>query len=62
MTYEADHENGYRANVEYIGEAQFPKESGPPVTFKPTPPPKNSYGQEQPKSLYQPPQQSQYGQ
>ncbi|CAL4116863.1 unnamed protein product, partial [Meganyctiphanes norvegica] len=29
VTYEADHDNGYRANVEYIGEAQFPKSSVP---------------------------------
>ncbi|CAL4059348.1 unnamed protein product, partial [Meganyctiphanes norvegica] len=35
VTYEADHDNGYRANVEYVGEAQFPHEFGPPVTFKP---------------------------
>ncbi|CAL4180019.1 unnamed protein product [Meganyctiphanes norvegica] len=65
VTYEADHENGYRANVEYIGEAQFPSKSGTPVTFKPQT--QNSYQQEQhqPQSLYQAPQQQQqlqYGQ
>ncbi|CAL4091475.1 unnamed protein product, partial [Meganyctiphanes norvegica] len=62
VTYEADHQNGYRAKVEYIGEAQFPKEFGPPVTFKPQQqtyqrPQSQSYGQPQQQS-YQPPQPS----
>ncbi|CAL4091477.1 unnamed protein product [Meganyctiphanes norvegica] len=35
VTYEADHDNGFRSNVEYKGEAQFPHEFGPPITFKP---------------------------
>ncbi|CAL4089987.1 unnamed protein product, partial [Meganyctiphanes norvegica] len=53
VTYEADHVNGYRANVEYHGEAQFPHESGPAVTFKP------QTGYEKPKQpSYQPPQPS----
>ncbi|CAL4065480.1 unnamed protein product, partial [Meganyctiphanes norvegica] len=47
VTYQADAENGYRANVEYIGEAQFPKEFGPAVTFKPQPQEQNSYQQQQ---------------
>ncbi|CAL4146616.1 unnamed protein product, partial [Meganyctiphanes norvegica] len=50
VTYEADAENGYRANVEFIGEAQFPNEFGPAVTFKPQPQEQNSYQQQQQKS------------
>ncbi|CAL4122113.1 unnamed protein product, partial [Meganyctiphanes norvegica] len=52
VTYEADHVNGYRANVEYIGEAHFPHESGPAVTFKP------ETGYQSPQPSYQPPQPS----
>ncbi|CAL4091479.1 unnamed protein product [Meganyctiphanes norvegica] len=35
VTYNADHYGGYNANVEYYGEAQYPHEYGPPITFKP---------------------------
>ncbi|CAL4176098.1 unnamed protein product, partial [Meganyctiphanes norvegica] len=55
VTYEADHDNGFRSNVEYIGEAQFPKEFAPPVTFKP----QASYQKPQKQQSYQPPQQQQ---
>ncbi|CAL4154954.1 unnamed protein product, partial [Meganyctiphanes norvegica] len=55
VTYEADHDNGYRANVEYVGEAQFPHEFGPPVTFKPQ---ASGYQKPQQQQSYQPPKQS----
>ncbi|XP_045603065.2 cuticle protein 7-like [Procambarus clarkii] len=35
VSYVADHYNGYQAQVSYKGEAQYPHEYGPPVTFKP---------------------------
>ncbi|XP_068242789.1 cuticle protein-like [Palaemon carinicauda] len=35
VNYVADHFNGYRAEVSYQGEAQYPKVFGPPITFKP---------------------------
>ncbi|XP_037775348.1 cuticle protein 7-like [Penaeus monodon] len=35
VNYVADHYNGYQAEVSYYGEAQYPHEYGPPVTFKP---------------------------
>ncbi|XP_045602762.2 cuticle protein 8 [Procambarus clarkii] len=35
VTYVADDYGGYRAEVSYYGEAQYPKEYGPPITFKP---------------------------
>ncbi|XP_042234939.1 cuticle protein-like [Homarus americanus] len=49
VTYVADDYGGYRAEVEYYGEAQYPHEYGPPITFKP-----QAYGQ----PSYQPPQPS----
>ncbi|CAL4108494.1 unnamed protein product, partial [Meganyctiphanes norvegica] len=55
VTYEADHDNGHRANVEYIGEAQFPHEFPPPVTFKPQ---ASGYQKPQQQQSYQPPKQS----
>ncbi|XP_047479384.1 cell division protein ZipA-like [Penaeus chinensis] len=50
VSYVADHFNGYQAEVSYEGEAQFPHEYGPAVTFKPQP----SY--QQPQPTYQQPQ------
>ncbi|XP_064086333.1 pro-resilin-like [Macrobrachium nipponense] len=35
VTYVADHYGGYQAEVTYYGEAQYPHEYGPPITFKP---------------------------
>ncbi|XP_071535288.1 cuticle protein 19-like [Panulirus ornatus] len=35
VTYVVDGYGGYQAEVQYYGEAQYPKEYGPPVTFKP---------------------------
>ncbi|XP_064086218.1 adhesive plaque matrix protein-like isoform X2 [Macrobrachium nipponense] len=35
VTYVADHYGGYKAEVTYYGEAQYPHEYGPPITFKP---------------------------
>merc|ERR1712183_704354 len=35
VNYIADHHNGYQAEVTYYGEAQYPHEYGPPITFKP---------------------------
>ncbi|XP_069954309.1 cuticle protein 7 isoform X1 [Cherax quadricarinatus] len=35
VNYVADHYNGYQAQVSYKGEAQYPHEYGPAVTFKP---------------------------
>ncbi|CAL4091485.1 unnamed protein product [Meganyctiphanes norvegica] len=53
VTYQADHYNGFQANVEYYGEAQFPHEYGPPVTFKPQAyHPQPSYKPQEP--LYRP--------
>ncbi|XP_042234986.1 cuticle protein 8-like [Homarus americanus] len=46
VTYVADDYGGYRAEVEYYGEAQYPHEYGPPITFRP-----QAYGQ----PSYQPP-------
>lgn len=39
VNYVADHYNGYQAEVSYKGEAQYPHEYGPAITFKP-----QSYG------------------
>ncbi|KAK3864960.1 hypothetical protein Pcinc_029392 [Petrolisthes cinctipes] len=36
VEYVADHHGGYQANVNYKGKAQYPKEFGPAVTFKPS--------------------------
>ncbi|XP_027227150.2 cuticle protein 7-like [Penaeus vannamei] len=52
VNYVADHYNGYNAEVSYYGEAQYPHEYGPPVTFKPQS--YNSRPSYQPPS-YQPP-------
>ncbi|XP_064086221.1 cuticle protein 19-like [Macrobrachium nipponense] len=35
VNYIADHFNGFQAEVSYLGEAQYPHEYGPPITFKP---------------------------
>ncbi|KAK3864962.1 hypothetical protein Pcinc_029394 [Petrolisthes cinctipes] len=35
VNYVADHYNGFQAQVSYKGEAQYPHEYGPAVTFKP---------------------------
>ncbi|XP_069195222.1 pro-resilin-like isoform X1 [Procambarus clarkii] len=35
VSYVADHYNGYQAQVSYKGEAQYPHQYGPAVTFKP---------------------------
>ncbi|CAL4133880.1 unnamed protein product, partial [Meganyctiphanes norvegica] len=35
VTYNADHYSGNNAQVEYYGEAQYPHEYGPAITFKP---------------------------
>ncbi|XP_027239300.1 cuticle protein [Penaeus vannamei] len=35
VNYEADHHKGFVAEVNYYGEAQYPHESGPAITFKP---------------------------
>ncbi|XP_042234984.1 larval cuticle protein A3A-like [Homarus americanus] len=47
VTYQADHSNGYVADVQYYGEPQYAHQSGPAITFKP-----QSYGSPQPS--YQP--------
>ncbi|XP_063605547.1 pro-resilin-like [Penaeus indicus] len=41
VNYEADHQRGFVANVQYEGEAQYPQSYGPAVTFKPSQ--QNSY-------------------
>lgn len=48
MNYEADHHKGFVADVQYYGEAQYPHEYGPAITFKP----KNTYQSSAP--VYQP--------
>ncbi|XP_063849814.1 cuticle protein-like isoform X2 [Scylla paramamosain] len=35
VNYVADHHNGFVADVQYYGEAQYPHEYGAPVTFRP---------------------------
>merc|ERR1739838_18871 len=35
VTYTADHVNGFHANVEYKGKAQYPSKVGPPFIVKP---------------------------
>ncbi|XP_047479521.1 cuticle protein 8-like [Penaeus chinensis] len=35
VNYEADHYKGFVADVNYYGEAQYPKYTGPAITFKP---------------------------
>ncbi|KAK3864952.1 hypothetical protein Pcinc_029384 [Petrolisthes cinctipes] len=47
VEYIADHYNGYQAQVNYKGEAQYPHEYGPAVTFKPS----GGYG---PEPAYKP--------
>ncbi|XP_042861431.1 proline-rich 33 kDa extensin-related protein-like [Penaeus japonicus] len=49
----ADHSKGYQAEVNYLGEAQFPQVYGPAVTFKPQPS-YNSQPTHQPAPSYQP--------
>ncbi|KAK3873337.1 hypothetical protein Pcinc_021666 [Petrolisthes cinctipes] len=57
VTYTADDYGGYVADVQYYGEAQYPQEYGPPITFKP-----QAYGSQPsyqaPQPSYQPPQPS----
>ncbi|KAK3854576.1 hypothetical protein Pcinc_038962 [Petrolisthes cinctipes] len=57
VTYTADDYNGYVAEVSYYGEAQYPHEYGPAVTFAP-----QAYGSEPsyqaPQPSYQAPQPS----
>ncbi|XP_050689244.1 cuticle protein-like [Eriocheir sinensis] len=36
VNYEADHYKGFVADVQYYGEAQYPHEYGPAITFKPS--------------------------
>ncbi|XP_064087264.1 pro-resilin-like [Macrobrachium nipponense] len=36
VEYRADHQNGFVAKVNYVGEAQHPKSYGPAITFKPS--------------------------
>lgn len=36
VNYEADHHKGFIADVNYYGEAQYPKYTGPAITFKPS--------------------------
>ncbi|KAK3864959.1 hypothetical protein Pcinc_029391 [Petrolisthes cinctipes] len=36
VEYVADHHKGFQANVNYKGQAQYPHEYGPAVTFKPS--------------------------
>nr|XP_053647850.1 cuticle protein 8-like isoform X2 [Cherax quadricarinatus] len=45
VNYVADDYGGFRAEVSYYGEAQYPKEYGPPITFKPVYKPQPTYGQ-----------------
>jgi len=35
VTYTADHDTGFHANVEYKGKAQYPTKVGPPFVVKP---------------------------
>merc|ERR1712243_220462 len=35
VTYTADHDTGFHANVEYKGKAQYPSKVGPPFIVKP---------------------------
>ncbi|XP_071534980.1 cuticle protein 18.6-like [Panulirus ornatus] len=35
VNYVADHYNGFQAQVNYKGEARYPHQYGPPVTFRP---------------------------
>ncbi|XP_050689237.1 cuticle protein 7-like [Eriocheir sinensis] len=35
VNYVADHYNGFQADVSYKGEAQYPHQYGPAITFKP---------------------------
>ncbi|XP_027227167.1 cuticle protein 7-like, partial [Penaeus vannamei] len=37
VNYMADHYNGYQADVNYHGEAQFPRQYGPAATYRPQP-------------------------
>ncbi|XP_071535293.1 cuticle protein 19-like [Panulirus ornatus] len=48
VNYEADHHKGFVADVQYYGEAQYPSDYGPAITFKP----KNTYQNSAP--VYQP--------
>ncbi|XP_042861428.1 pro-resilin-like [Penaeus japonicus] len=50
VNYEADHQRGFVANVQYEGEAQYPQSYGPAVTFKPS----------QQQNSYQPPAPASY--
>ncbi|XP_064086330.1 cuticle protein 8-like [Macrobrachium nipponense] len=43
VNYVADHYNGFQADVSYYGEAQYPHQYGPPITFRPAYKPQPSY-------------------
>ncbi|XP_027227168.2 cuticle protein 7 [Penaeus vannamei] len=54
VNYMADHSKGYLAEVNYLGEAQYPHVYGPAVTFKPQP----SYNPQPMPEPVEPPQPS----
>jgi len=43
VTYTADHDTGFHANVEYKGKAQYPSKVGPPFIVKPDHHPEPTY-------------------
>ncbi|XP_063605542.1 cuticle protein 7-like [Penaeus indicus] len=53
VNYKADHSQGYLAEVNYLGEAQYPHVYGPAVTFKPQPS-YNPQPQPEPAPSYEP--------